>query len=61
MSMPKFAVIISKVLNMFFASSAAWLWVGVAQPAMSRLVSGANENIACSRDVRFDHTVSHTH
>jgi hypothetical protein len=32
MSMPKIAVIISKVLNLFFAVSVACLWVGVAQP-----------------------------
>jgi uncharacterized membrane protein len=46
MSMPKIAVIISKVLNMFFAVSFACLWVGVAHPAMAqqKVASGESDS-----------------
>jgi hypothetical protein len=42
----KIAVVISTVLNMFFAGSSACLWVGVAQPAMAqqKVASGESDS-----------------
>jgi len=46
MSMPKIAVIISTVLNMFFAVAVACLRVGVAQPAIAqqKVASGESDS-----------------
>jgi mono/diheme cytochrome c family protein len=44
MNMPKIAVIISTVFNMFFAVSVACLWVGVTQPAIAQQKVASRES-----------------
>jgi hypothetical protein len=43
-SNPKIAVIISTVLNMFFAGSSACLWVCVAPPAIAQHNTASDES-----------------